>query len=169
MLCPQKCSFNLDFVKNRFHPPPTDFWSVWDTFLKVNTFGTFGTLFCILIHPIFWQKVPKNFWIWLKPHPPTFYQKNPTILIYKKCLKTFCLHFTTVWLRQTVRSSCLSSMFNGIWPEPTNKRFNSAYLQIRVRFSIVDFPAKQKKKVALKKSLRLHTRGGPAAAAEQMY
>ena len=97
-------------------------------------------------------------------------------------------------------------MFNGIWPEPTNKRFNSAYLQIkylifrkihsntfwldktfifssqvtmmfqkkrffenkkiRVRFSIVDFPAKpakQKKQVALKKSLRLHTRGTPAA------
>ena len=84
-------------------------------------------------------------------------------------------------------------MFNGIWSEPTNKRFNSAYLQIkylisrkihsntfwldktfiissqvtmmfqkkrffeiqkiRVRFSIVDFPAKpakQKKQVALK-------------------
>ena len=27
-------------------------------------------------------------------------------------------------------------------------------------------PAKQKKQVALEKSLRLHTRGGPAAAAE---
>ena len=98
-------------------------------------------------------------------------------------------------------------MFNGIWPEPTNKRFNSAYLQIkyliffekftiihfdytkllsfhhkspwcfknkkiRVRFSIVDFPAKpakQKKQVALKKSLRLHTRGAPDAAAERVY
>ena len=98
-------------------------------------------------------------------------------------------------------------MFNGIWPEPTNKRFNSAYLQIkylfsrkihstrqnfylfiishhdvsekkifknkknRVRLSIVDFPAKpakQKKQVALKKSLRLHTRGTPAAAAERV-
>ena len=44
--------------------------------------------------------------------------------------------------------------------------------KIRVRFSIGDFPAKptkQKKQVALKKSLRLHTRGGPAAAAERMY
>ena len=44
--------------------------------------------------------------------------------------------------------------------------------KIRVRFSIVDFPAnpaKQKKQVALKKSLRLHTRGGPAAAAECVY
>ena len=38
--------------------------------------------------------------------------------------------------------------------------------KIRVGFSIVDFPAKpskQKKQVALKKSLRLHTRGTPAA------
>ena len=42
--------------------------------------------------------------------------------------------------------------------------------KIRVRFSIKDFPAKpakQKKQVALKKSLRLHTPGGPAAAAER--
>ena len=38
---------------------------------------------------------------------------------------------TTVWLQQTVRSSCWSLMFNGIWPDPTNKRFNSAYLQIK--------------------------------------
>ena len=103
-------------------------------------------------------------------------------------------------------------MFNGIWPEPTKKRFYSAYLQfkylilekftvihfdqtklfpvhlkspwyfrkkyfsktkkIRVRFSIGDFPAKpakQKKQVALKKALRLHTRGGLAAAAEWVY
>ena len=102
-------------------------------------------------------------------------------------------------------------MFNGIWPKPTNKRFNSAYLQIkylisnkihtntfrldktfifssqvtvmfqkkrffknkkiRVRFSIVDFPAKpaiKKKQLALKKLLRLHTCGTPAAAAEQV-
>ena len=41
-----------------------------------------------------------------------------------------------------------------------------------MRFSIVDFPvkpAKQKEQVALKKSLRLHTRGAPAAAAERVY
>ena len=41
--------------------------------------------------------------------------------------------------------------------------------KISVRFSIGDFPAKpakQKNKVALTKSLRLHTRGGPAAAAK---
>ena len=38
------------------------------------------------------------------------------------------LQTTTVWLQQIVRSSCWSSMFNGIWPEPTNKRFNSEYL-----------------------------------------
>ena len=44
--------------------------------------------------------------------------------------------------------------------------------KIRVRFSIVDFtakPAKQKKQVALKKSLRLHTGGSPAAASERVY
>ena len=44
--------------------------------------------------------------------------------------------------------------------------------KIRVRFSIVDFPAKpakQKKQVGLKKSLRLHTRGAPAGAAERVY
>ena len=42
-----------------------------------------------------------------------------------------------------------------------------------MRFSIVDFPAKpakqQKKQVALKKSLRLHTCGAQAAAAERLY
>jgi hypothetical protein len=36
---------------------------------------------------------------------------------------------TILWPQQTVRSSCGSSMFNGIGPEPTYKRFNSAYLQ----------------------------------------
>ena len=44
--------------------------------------------------------------------------------------------------------------------------------KIKVRFSIVDFPAKpakQKKRVALKKSLRLLTRRAPAAAAERVY
>ena len=43
--------------------------------------------------------------------------------------------------------------------------------KIRVRFLIVDLPAKpakQKKQVALKKLLRLHTRGTPAAAAERV-
>ena len=38
---------------------------------------------------------------------------------------------TVLWPQQTVRSSCWSSMFNGIRPEPTNKRFNSAHLQIK--------------------------------------
>ena len=102
-------------------------------------------------------------------------------------------------------------MCNGIWPKPTNKRFNLAYHQIkylifrnihsntfwldktfifssqvtmmfqkkrfsknkkiRVRFSIMDFPTKpdkQKKQVALKKLLRLHTRRAAAAAAERV-
>ena len=38
-----------------------------------------------------------------------------------------------------------------------------------MRFSIGDLPAKpakQKKQVAIEKSLKLHTRGGPAAAEE---
>ena len=46
---------------------------------------------------------------------------------------------TTVWLQHTVRSSCWSSMFNGIWPKPTNKRFNSAYLQIKYLFFLEKF------------------------------
>ena len=36
---------------------------------------------------------------------------------------------TILLLQQTVRSSCWSSMFNGIWPVPPNKRFKSVYLQ----------------------------------------
>ena len=43
---------------------------------------------------------------------------------------TWWIRVTSVWPQQTVRLSCWSSMFNGIRPEPTNKRFNSAYLQI---------------------------------------
>ena len=38
---------------------------------------------------------------------------------------------TILWAQQTVRSSCWSSMYNGIRPEPTDKRFNSAYLEIK--------------------------------------
>ena len=38
---------------------------------------------------------------------------------------------TTVWLQQTVRLFCWSSMFIGIWPKPTNKWFISAYLKIK--------------------------------------
>ena len=36
---------------------------------------------------------------------------------------------TILWPQQTVRSSCWSSLFNGIRPQPTHKRFSSAYLQ----------------------------------------
>ena len=36
---------------------------------------------------------------------------------------------TILWLQQTVWSSCWGSMFNGTWPVPNNKRFNSAYLK----------------------------------------
>ena len=71
-LSKKKCSFNLDFVQNRSDPPPRifGFFGIfWDTFPKVKTFGTFGTLLCILIHPIFWQKVSQNFWIWSNAPP----------------------------------------------------------------------------------------------------
>ena len=95
-------------------------------------------------------------------------------------------------------------MFNGIWPKPTNKLFNSAYLQIKYLISrkihsntrqnfylfitshhdvsekkifqkqknqseiFPAKPAEQKKQVAPKNSLRLHTRGTPAAASERV-
>ena len=58
------------------------------------------------------------------------------ILIFKKNAMTNIfltlltgLHYTIVWPQQTVQLSCWSSMFNGIRPEATCKRFNSAYLQ----------------------------------------
>ena len=41
---------------------------------------------------------------------------------------------TILWLQQTVRLSCSSSMYNGIKLEPPKKRFNSAYLQIKYFF-----------------------------------
>ena len=135
------------------------------------------------------------------------------ITIVHWCLKSFRSKFAIpieapiLWLQETVQSSCWSSMFNGIWPVPTKKQFNSAYFQnkvlisrkihrnifwleilflhvdhkspwccrknfffnkkIGIRFSIGDPPpqARQVKK-ARKKSLRLHTRGSPAVAAE---
>ena len=72
-------------------------------------------------------------------------------------------HSNTFWLDKTfIFSSQVTMMFQ-------KKRFFENK-KIRVRFSIVDFPAKpakQKKQVALKKSLRLHTRRAPAA--EQVY
>ena len=116
---------------------------------------------------------------------------------------------TILRLQQTGQSSCSRSMFNGIRQEPTNKRFNSAYLQIKypisrkihintfwleklfpvdhkspwcstnkdflkTKKSKWDFqlgtprpsPPSKTKQVSLEKSLRLHTRGSPAAAAE---
>ena len=74
------------------------------------------------------------------------------------------IHSNTFWLDKTfIFSSQVTIMFQ-------KKRFFENK-KIIVRFSIVDFPAKpakQKKQVALKKSLRLHTRGTPAAAAERV-
>ena len=46
-------------------------------------------------------------------------------------LKMLDIRRTALWPQQTVRSSCWSSMFNVIRPEPTNKQFNSAYLKIK--------------------------------------
>ena len=95
---------------------------------------------------------------------------GPNPLINGLILHTFKLnkffsrkiHSNTFWLDKTfIFSSQVTMMFQ-------KKRFFKNK-KIRVRFSIVDFPAKpakQKKQVALKKSLRLHTRGTPAAAAE---
>ena len=70
----KKNAVNMDFVQNRSDPPsPPDCWIFWDTFPKVKTFGTCGTLLGILIHPILWQKsVPKL--LDLVKLPP-FYQK----------------------------------------------------------------------------------------------
>ena len=42
----------------------------------------------------------------------------------KNCMNLTEIQTTTVWLQLTVRSSCWSSMFNWIWPEPTSKRLN---------------------------------------------
>ena len=51
-------------------PPPQDFWIFMFTFPKVKTFGSFGTLLCILFHPIFWQKkFPKTFGFGQTPPP----------------------------------------------------------------------------------------------------
>ena len=76
--------------KTGLTPPPSDFWIFLDTFPKVKTFGNFGTLLCILIHPIFWQKVSQNYWNWSNPHPP-FLPKIPKMLLHKKCPKSFGL------------------------------------------------------------------------------
>jgi hypothetical protein len=61
-----------------------------------------------------------SFWVWLVCSGS----------ITRMGLWNHIVPLTTVWLQQTVRSSCWSSMFNGIRPKPTNKRFNSAYLQM---------------------------------------
>ena len=75
------------------------------------------------------------------------------------------IHSNTFWLDKTfIFSSQVTMMFQ--------KKRCFENKKIRVRFSNVDFPAKpakQKKQVALKKSLRVHTRGAPAAAAERVY
>ena len=149
----------------------------------------------------------KNHLKWLFSH---FMQVPGTAQSIRKRPRTSLCSFsgTVLWSQQTVRLSCWSSMFNGIRPEPTNKPFNSAYLQIKFLicrkihsntfwldetflvdhkspwcFREKDFLKTKKSewdfqlgtlrqahhvkiKVALEKSLRLHTRRGPAAAAE---
>ena len=61
---------------------PPYFWIFLDFLghlFKSQNFETFGTLLCILIHPIFWQKVSKNFWI--LSNPPPFLLKIPKKLV----------------------------------------------------------------------------------------
>ena len=53
----------------------------------------------------------------------------PLIPLSKLSPSRHITQVTFVWLQQTVRSSCWSSHRMGISLEPTNKRFNSAYLQ----------------------------------------
>ena len=56
--------------------------------------------------------------------------KRPNICsFFYKTLPTS--NATVLWPQQKVQWSCWSSMFNGIGPEPTNKRFTSAYLEIQ--------------------------------------
>ena len=107
--------------------------------------------FVLLFHPTLWgclkifelfffkfQNLLLTFLLfnqWLKTYP------SPKTNIYATHISwhmtqtivshafTFFGH-TTLWATQSVRSSCWISMFNGIRPEPTDKRLNSASLQI---------------------------------------
>ena len=86
----------MDFVQKRSDPPPpqnfVSFVIFWNTFPKVKTFGTFATLLCILIHPLFWQKsVPKHL-DFVKPLAP-FLPKIPNKLVHKKFPNFFGLLF----------------------------------------------------------------------------
>ena len=68
--------------------------------------------------------------IFIMLHPSGPYVHHLTPWGHQRLHKTVrVLVDTILWLQQAVRSSCSSSMFNGIRLEPTNKRFNSAYLQ----------------------------------------
>ena len=84
------------------------YWSLWRWELLKKMQLKFGTLLCILIHPIFWQKVSQNIWIWSN-HPP-FYQK-----FQKIWFTFFFLYFLNPWGKVMERSAkyfgefCLTS------------------------------------------------------------
>ena len=77
---------------------------------------------------LIWRKTRK---IWRKSWKKLV-SAEPVAPVF--CKSEYTIDTTTVWLQQTMRSSCWSSMFNGIRPEPTYKRFNSAYLQFNIFF-----------------------------------
>ena len=69
----------LTSSKTCFDPHPPRFLDLLGHFSESPNFffvGSFGTNLCILIHPIFWQKVSQNFWIWSNPPLSTKYSKK---------------------------------------------------------------------------------------------
>ena len=105
------------------------------------------TLYCTCTSHIFvYKPVGKQGLSWIELMAQnlwhrTIHTKNIDISAYRlnrsrsnMCVNIWlnqCSPCTSVWPQQAVWSSCWSSMFNGIRPVPTNKRFNSAYLQIK--------------------------------------
>ena len=71
-------------------PTPPKFFELLGHFFESQNFCNFLALLCVLVHPIFGQKVPKNFWIWSTTHPP-FLPIIPKMFMHKKCSKTFGL------------------------------------------------------------------------------
>ena len=65
-----------------------------------------------------------------RPRGPSWWKAT-----FRICHSFIWLFHTILWLHQTMRPSCSSSMFNGIRLEPTNKRFNSAYLHSKYLIS----------------------------------
>ena len=89
-LPPKKFSLNMDFFLNRSDPPPPRVLEILGHFSESPIFfGTFGALFCVLIHQIFGKKFPETFGFGL-PRPP-FSTRNSKIVGAKKVPKNFCI------------------------------------------------------------------------------